>query len=77
MFKHFAVDALLQSSNIYLCMPRGLGRLGGPEVMKTRVPRGLLLVMGLGDCPSNCVKMKPTSGAWRTEKGGLNCSHDQ
>lgn len=58
MFKHIAVDVLFHSSGIYLCVPRGHSRLGGPEPVKTKVPRGSELVMELGGCPANCVVIK-------------------
>lgn len=68
MFKHFAVDVLSHSSSIYLCVPRGHSRLGGPEPVKTKVPRRFKLVMELGGCPTNCVIIRPDSRALREQR---------
>lgn len=68
MLKYFAVDVLSHSSSIYLCVPRGHSRLGGPEPVKTKVPRGFEQVMELGGCPANCVISKPDSQALREQE---------
>ena len=68
MFKHFAVDVLIYSSSIYLYVLRGHRSLGGPEPVKTEVPRGLELVVELGGSPTNCAIIKPDSIALREQR---------